>query len=62
MSGRPFQRLRSDDRAQAIAEYVLLAGLIITFCIYLMDPDNGLYGGIRIVYDRISYLTMLPGP
>lgn len=62
MNSERRRSLWRDDSGQALTEYVLLAGFIVVLCIFLMDPDNGLYEGMRIVYDRISFLTLLPGP
>lgn len=55
-------RLLSDDRAQAMTEYVLLMVFVSVWCFYLYDPHNGLYKAMRDTYDRTTLLLMFPGP
>ena len=56
------KRLLDDCHAQAMTEYVIIMGVVVTFCIYLYHPDNGIYGGIREIYDNTMMLLLLPGP
>ncbi|TFH17062.1 MAG: hypothetical protein E4H02_03925 [Lentisphaerales bacterium] len=56
------RRILTDDRAQAITEYVLLMFVISSLCFYLYYPHNGFYESMRKRFDRTTLMLMWPGP
>jgi|ETNmetMinimDraft_30_1059905.scaffolds.fasta_scaffold288549_2 Flp pilus assembly pilin Flp len=55
-------RFCRDERGQTITEYAIIMGTLTLVCIFLIDPNNGLYGAIRNVYDRMMFMLVWPGP
>ncbi|MDA0321703.1 MAG: hypothetical protein O2923_03165 [Verrucomicrobia bacterium] len=49
-------------RGQTITEYAIIMGTMTLICIYLIDPNNGIYAGIRGAYDRMMFMLVWPGP
>ena len=56
------RRLRRDEGAQAMTEYVILAGVMVVIAAYLYYPDNIIYQGFRLRYDRTVEVIAHPSP
>lgn len=52
----------ADPRGQAMTEYVILTLLVTCACVFLLDPQNEIYVGLRRMYDFIGNGLCLPGP
>ena len=50
------------ERGQALTEYAVGLIVLIPICIYLFNPDNAVFIGIRIFFDDTCTLILLPGP
>jgi len=55
-------RFWSDERGQAMTETVILTAVMTTVAAYLYFPDNGLFAGIRKLFDKHALVVGLPGP
>ncbi len=55
-------RFMRDVRGQTLTEYAIIVGTLTLICIYLIDPNNGIYAGIRGAYDRMMFMLVWPGP
>lgn len=55
-------RFCRDERGQTITEYAIFMGMFTLVCIWLIDPNNGLYGAMRNIYDRMVFMLYWPGP
>ena len=52
----------ADDGGQVVVEYALLTMLVTLGCLYLINPENGIYAAIRLLFDFITLTLYLPGP
>ncbi|MEI6970804.1 MAG: hypothetical protein WCL44_04740 [bacterium] len=52
----------SDNRAQALTEYVVLMLVVSTACFWLYYPHNGIFHAFRSRYDVTAVVLSLPGP
>jgi hypothetical protein len=46
------RRLGGDQAGQAMTEFVIMAAVMTIVAAYLYYPDNVVFRGIRITYDR----------
>ena len=51
-----------DSRGQALTEYAILAAIMVAISAWLYYPDNGIYQGIRLTYDKTTLIVGWPGP
>jgi len=65
------KRFHRCDRGQALTEYSIAMVMIVPLCIFLFTPDNhfiagievvSAFEGIRVIFDDIRLLILLPGP
>lgn len=70
------RRLFSDQRGQAMTEYVILTLFVTVVCLFLLDPNDTLtwsedlgsnvkfniYTGLRAMYNFIGHALFMPGP
>ena len=61
-AARKIRSLMSDDRGQAMTEYVILTAVITAVAAYLYFPDNEIYRAIRKKHDRTMLAIAHPGP
>lgn len=52
----------ADSRGQALTEYAILAAIMVAISAWLYYPDNGIYQGIRYIYDKTTLVVGWPGP
>ena len=57
-----FIKCLRDDRGSAMAEYLLISGIMIPLAAYLFHPDGGYYQELRMEYNVTTTLLMYPGP
>lgn len=59
---KKLQHLLRDNRGQAMAEYVILTSVTVALAAWLYFPDNGIYQGMRHIFNKTTLVLGWPGP